>query len=101
MYPIALGEFVNVVVYKSDHHNPNPIWVGPLVSSITTEELCEGWNENGWGPSFLDMLKAIENPACWALHEVANLPHYSKARVCLIGDAVRYVYSPPVIHSFS
>ncbi|KAI0332310.1 FAD/NAD-P-binding domain-containing protein [Cubamyces sp. BRFM 1775] len=84
-YSISRGSIVNVVAMASQPRLYGTIYPGPWVTECSADELLECYS--GWEPEVTEMLKCIENPTKWAIHELKPLPFYVQGRVVLLGDA--------------
>ncbi|KAM5540110.1 hypothetical protein V8D89_006250 [Ganoderma adspersum] len=84
MYPISGGKFINVFAAK---YTPGAgtVYPGPWSEPTTGEAVAKEFE--GWDPKALGMIKAMEEPFCWAMHTVRELPTYVKGRAALVGDA--------------
>ncbi|EIW63582.1 FAD/NAD-P-binding domain-containing protein [Trametes versicolor FP-101664 SS1] len=84
-YSISRGSIVNVVAMASRPDLYKSTYAGPWVVDCSREEVLECFA--GWEPEVEEMLKRIEKPTKWAIHELKPLPFYTKGRVALLGDA--------------
>ncbi|KAL0956347.1 hypothetical protein HGRIS_002497 [Hohenbuehelia grisea] len=84
-YSIAQGSIVNVVTFASKPKAEGSQWDGPWVAECPKAELLECYA--GWEPEVEELLKNIEQPTKWAIHQLQPLPFYVMGRVALVGDA--------------
>ncbi|KAI0630150.1 FAD/NAD-P-binding domain-containing protein [Trametes polyzona] len=84
-YSISRGSIVNVVAMASQPHLYGTPYEGPWVTDCTREEVQKCFS--GWEPEVEEILKRIEKPTKWAIHELKPLPFYIQGRVALLGDA--------------
>ncbi|KAH9859049.1 FAD/NAD-P-binding domain-containing protein [Lenzites betulinus] len=84
-YSISAGSIVNVVAMASQPHLYRTIYPNPWVTECNPDEMLECFAD--WEPEVIDILKCIEKPTKWAIHELKPLPFYTQGRVALLGDA--------------
>ncbi|KAM5533711.1 hypothetical protein V8D89_012584 [Ganoderma adspersum] len=84
-YSISAGSIVNVVAMASEPHLNGTEFRGQWVTDCSPSEVQECFG--GWEPEVEEMLKCIERPTKWAIHELKPLPFYTRDRVVLVGDA--------------
>ncbi|KAI0674871.1 FAD/NAD-P-binding domain-containing protein [Trametes maxima] len=84
-YSISNGSVVNVVAMASKPRLHGTTYFGPWVTECKLSDVLQCFN--GWEPEVVELLKCIERPTKWALHELKPLPFYSQGRVALLGDA--------------
>ncbi|MFW1689878.1 salicylate 1-monooxygenase [Acinetobacter ursingii] len=86
-FPIRRGEQINIVAFKSDRSQNTLLegtaWMQPVDQHTMLADFSD------WSESCQILLKLIEKPSIWALHELAELDAYQSAsgRVILMGDA--------------
>ncbi|PRD19853.1 UNVERIFIED_CONTAM: nahG [Trichonephila clavipes] len=85
-FPVKQGRLINVVAFVSDRGTP-PMWPkdSPWVCSVSTEEMLKVFSTSGAAIRIL--LESIQEPTCWALHDLDELPSYVYGQTALIGDA--------------
>ncbi|TFK91603.1 FAD/NAD(P)-binding domain-containing protein [Polyporus arcularius HHB13444] len=84
-YSISAGSIVNVVTLASQPQLYGSPYNGPWVTDCSPTEVQECYA--GWEPEVQELLKCIEKPTRWAIHELKPLPFYFTGRVVLLGDA--------------
>lgn len=90
VFPIDKHETVNLVAFHTDRSAwpqraslpTGEAWTQPT----TTEHMISQFP--GWGADIINMMKCMDNPSKWALHQlVPTLDTYVKDTVCIAGDA--------------
>ncbi|KAI0745659.1 FAD/NAD(P)-binding domain-containing protein [Earliella scabrosa] len=84
-YSISSGSIVNVVTFATQPHLYGTPYFGPWVTDCSPSEVQNCYA--GWEPEVEELLKCIESPTRWAIHELKPLPFYTSGRVVLLGDA--------------
>ncbi|PBS13994.1 salicylate 1-monooxygenase [Lysobacteraceae bacterium NML93-0792] len=86
-FPVKQGRLINVVAFVSDRSDANPQWPTgqSWVREASRREMLEAFAH--WGVAARTLLKCIDTPTHWALHELAQLHGYVHGRLALIGDA--------------
>ncbi|KAF8586521.1 FAD/NAD-binding domain-containing protein [Ramaria rubella] len=84
-YLISQGSVVNVVAFTSQPEKEGTSFEGPWMTEVPTRELLDCY-EN-WEPEVISLLKCIEKPTRWAIHQLKHLPKYVDGRVALLGDS--------------
>ncbi|KAH9931165.1 FAD/NAD(P)-binding domain-containing protein [Epithele typhae] len=84
-YSISAGSIVNVVALASKPELYGTPWTGAWVEDCPASEMQECYSQ--WEPEVGELLKCIEKPTRWAIHEMKPLPFYARDGVVLLGDA--------------
>ncbi|RPD59761.1 FAD/NAD(P)-binding domain-containing protein [Lentinus tigrinus ALCF2SS1-6] len=84
-YSISAGSIVNVVTFASQPQLYDTPYDGVWVTNCSPAEIQACYA--GWEPEVDELLKCIEKPTKWAIHELKPLPFYFTGRVVLLGDA--------------
>ncbi|KAI1794210.1 FAD/NAD(P)-binding domain-containing protein [Ganoderma leucocontextum] len=84
-YSISAGSIVNVVAMVSQPHLYGATFTGQWVTDCSPSEVQECYRS--WEPEVEEILKCIERPTKWAIHELKPLPFYTRDCVVLVGDA--------------
>ncbi|KAN0064607.1 hypothetical protein ACQY0O_002236 [Thecaphora frezii] len=90
LFPIEDGSIVNIVAFTTDRspwpQRPNLLPGEPWTKETSQEDLLNDFA--GWDENILNMLKCIERPTKWALHQlIPPLGSYTNGRVIVGGDA--------------
>ncbi|KAK5172726.1 uncharacterized protein LTR77_002846 [Saxophila tyrrhenica] len=82
-FPIERGQTMNVVAFgtKEDGQWEDPEWVKPM----NREAMFEDYS--GWTEATQQILSMMQKPDIWALFDHPPAPTYTKARICILGDA--------------
>ncbi|EJT99712.1 FAD/NADP-binding domain-containing protein [Dacryopinax primogenitus] len=88
-YPVAAGEYVNFLAYKSDYTKGRaPKWDGPWVEhEVDEHDMLKEYE--GCGPQVRAILELVERPSRWAMYDIPDLPYFVQGNVALLGDAAR------------
>lgn len=86
-FPIRQGEEINIVAFKSDRSKTVLDENIPWTRQITKQEMLNDFAD--WSQSSQALLRLIENPTIWALHEIDELHTYQSrsSKVIIMGDA--------------
>ncbi|WP_130802415.1 salicylate 1-monooxygenase [Acinetobacter ihumii] len=86
-FPIRRGEQINIVAFKSDRSQKTLPQGTAWTQAVDSQTMLADFAD--WSESCQILLKLIEKPTIWALHELAELDSYQSAsgRVILMGDA--------------
>ncbi|EKM54255.1 uncharacterized protein PHACADRAFT_146035 [Phanerochaete carnosa HHB-10118-sp] len=84
-YPIARGKLVNFVGMVTLPEAEGCMYTKPWVSECSSEEVFDCFE--GWEPEAQDLVKLVQKPVKWAVHQLHPLPTYIDRRVALLGDA--------------
>jgi salicylate hydroxylase len=80
-YWVSAGRFMNVVCIKEHGEWTEEGWTTPgRVADVLARY-------EGWHPTVQALIAAFPETFVWALHDRAELPHWTKGRVTLLGDA--------------
>ena len=80
-YPVRRGEIMNFISFVERDDWQVESWV----TQGTTGELANDFR--GWHDDVHEMISRIETPYKWALMVRGPMPHWSRGRVTLLGDA--------------
>jgi len=88
VFPIESGKVINLVAFVSDRRNDlderlweHPAWVQPA----KVEDLLADFKD--WDPDLINLLKLVQKPDRWALHELVPLDSWTDNRITLLGDS--------------
>ncbi|EKM54254.1 uncharacterized protein PHACADRAFT_257977, partial [Phanerochaete carnosa HHB-10118-sp] len=84
-YPIGRGKWANVGGFDTHPEAAGTLYSGPWVQESSSEELRGVFA--GWESELQEVLKSIEKPTKWAIHQLQPLPTYTSGPVALLGDA--------------
>ncbi|KAH9951522.1 FAD/NAD-P-binding domain-containing protein [Amylocystis lapponica] len=84
-YSISRGSVVNVVAFASKPEKAASTFEGSWVTDCSRDEMLSCYAD--WEPEVTELLKSIENPTRWAIHQLCPLSAYVTERVALLGDA--------------
>ncbi|CAE6377744.1 unnamed protein product [Rhizoctonia solani] len=90
IFPINQYRTINVVAFSTDRsqcpERPKLKEGEPWTQKSTREEMIAQFS--GWADDIIDILKCIDEPTKWALHELnPTLNTYVDRTVCIAGDA--------------
>lgn len=85
-YPISGGSAVNVVAFAPAGDYTDESWS----ATATTEEFHAEFA--GWDRRVTDLIAAGGVPGRWALLDRAPLPHWTRGRITLLGDAAHPMF---------
>lgn len=81
-YPIAGGSMINfLAVVEGPGRWTAPAWMEAAEPGAHLEAFA------GWHPAVTEMLGAVQQSPRWGLFALPPLPHWSRGRVVLLGDA--------------
>ncbi|CAD6586490.1 MAG: hypothetical protein CYPHOPRED_003556 [Cyphobasidiales sp. Tagirdzhanova-0007] len=86
--PLQHGKVINIVAFSSDRtvSSQDPVWSNAdWIVPGTAEEMMEGWED--WSEDVGQIVRSIEKPNKWALHELCDLPTHAVGPVCIVGDS--------------
>lgn len=85
-FPIKQGRILNIVAFLTAQPRA-AVWPAdqPWVRNASRAEVGAAFAD--WGLAARTLVAAIESPTLWALHDLAELPHYVHGRAALLGDA--------------
>lgn len=86
-FPIRRGEHINIVAFKSDRQQKALAEGTAWTQSVDQHTMLADFSD--WSESCQILLKLIEKPSLWALHELVELDSYQSVsgRVIIMGDA--------------
>jgi salicylate hydroxylase len=80
-YWVGAGRFMNVVCIKEQGEWTEEGWMTPgRVADVLARY-------EGWDPVVRALIEALPETFVWALHDRTELPHWTRGRVTLLGDA--------------
>ena len=85
-YPISGGQAVNVVAFAPAGEDTEESWS----ATAGIEELHAEFAD--WDPRVTDLITAGAVPGRWALLDRPPLPHWSRGRISLLGDAAHPMF---------
>ncbi|GJE94484.1 FAD/NAD(P)-binding domain-containing protein [Phanerochaete sordida] len=84
-YPVARGTLVNFVGMATIPEAEGSPYTKPWVSESSREEVLACFQN--WEPEAEELVKLVQKPLKWAVHQLHPLPTYIDRRVALLGDA--------------
>jgi salicylate hydroxylase len=81
LYPVAGGRLINMVAFVPTDTEAEESWSAPGDLEALAAEYA------GWDKPVVDVIGALEETFRWGIYDRAPLPHWSTARVTLMGDA--------------
>ncbi|KIP05117.1 hypothetical protein PHLGIDRAFT_168146 [Phlebiopsis gigantea 11061_1 CR5-6] len=84
-YSIGRQKWVNVGGFVTTPGRRGDTWEEPWVSECSVQEVVESFA--GWERDLQDIIKCVERPMKWAVHQVKPLPFFAHRHVALVGDA--------------
>ena len=86
-FPIRKGEQINIVAFCSNRQDTVLAENTPWTKAVDQAQMLADFSD--WSESCKALLKLIEQPTIWALHEIEELSTYQSVsgRVVLMGDA--------------
>jgi salicylate hydroxylase len=80
-YPVRGGALINVVGVVEQRRWRAESWTAEADRSLFAADF------QGWPAPIPQLIAAVETPWLFAIHDRAPLPHWSKGRISLLGDA--------------
>jgi salicylate hydroxylase len=80
-YPVQGGALINVVGVVEQRRWRTESWTAEADRSLFAADF------QAWPASVRQLIEAVETPWLFAIHDRAPLPHWSKGRISLLGDA--------------
>jgi salicylate hydroxylase len=81
LYPVASGRLINMVAFVPTDTESEESWSAPgELKALATEYA-------GWDQPVQDTINSLDETFRWGIYDRAPLPHWSTARVTLMGDA--------------
>jgi salicylate hydroxylase len=81
LYPVAGGRLINMVAFVPTDTDSEESWSAPGDLKALAADYA------GWDRPVVDTINALEETFRWGIYDRAPLPHWSTARVTLMGDA--------------
>ena len=82
VYPVRAGELLNYVVVVPADEQMRESWSAPGDPAQLASEFVDGWH-----PLVGRILTQVETTFRWGLYDRDPLPHWSRGRLTLLGDA--------------
>ena len=80
-FPVSAGHFINIVAFVPTDRDCPESWSAPGDLAALAADYV------GWDDPVLEMIGALDETFRWGIYDRAPLPHWSTARMTLLGDA--------------